>query len=355
MKDLTDEQDLMASAIRDHIGGKTDKQVLVCHGVAGTGKTTVLTQIASEFPDAKLCAFTGKAASVLRAKSGLKAQTVHSLFYKLVDKGVDEKTKKRILYFQRVHATGAMRGKIILLDECSMIDRKTANDLLQSGALIIAVGDPGQLPPVQGAPFFNDADIMLRTIHRQALNSAVLRQAHAMRETGQYQPDGDDFRVVRKATEEQMLAADTILCWRNATRHRINKQMRRLLNYNLPYPMQGEMVLCLKNSHQHGVFNGVTYELARNFEPDDDAIHLLIDGNEVNVPDCVFVNGGTIDDYDDDEFVSAFDFGWCLTVHKSQGSEWDKVLLVDENHKYDRRKWVYTGISRASQSIIVQQ
>src|ERR1700733_7573274 len=138
MKILTLEQDLVATAIRDHIHGKTDKQVLVCHGVAGTGKTTVLTQIASEFPDAKLCAFPGKAGSVLRGKSGLKAQTVHSLFYKLVDKGVCEKTKKRILYFQRIHAEGAMRGKAILLDECSMIDRKTANDLLQSGARIIA-------------------------------------------------------------------------------------------------------------------------------------------------------------------------------------------------------------------------
>ena len=73
MKILTLEQDLMATAIRDHIHGKTGKQVLVCHGVAGTGKTTVLTQIANEFAQAKLCAFTGKAASVLRAKSGLNA------------------------------------------------------------------------------------------------------------------------------------------------------------------------------------------------------------------------------------------------------------------------------------------
>ena len=98
--ELTKEQELMASAIRDHIAGKTDKQTLTCHGVAGTGKTTVLTAIANEFPEAKLCAFTGKAASVLRAKSGLKACTVHSLFYRLVDKGVDEKTGKRILIFR---------------------------------------------------------------------------------------------------------------------------------------------------------------------------------------------------------------------------------------------------------------
>jgi hypothetical protein len=74
----------------------------------------------------------------------------------------------------------------------------------------------------------------------------------------------------------------------------------------------------------------------------------------VAIPDCVFVNGGTIDDYDDDDFTSALDYGWCLTVHKSQGSEWDKVLLIDENHKYDRRRLADTGISRAAKSIIVQ-
>ena len=160
-----------------------------------------------------------------------------------------------------------------------------------------------------------------------------------MREHGHYEADGPDFQIVRKASEEQMLAADTILCWRNATRWKINKQMRTLLGFNLPYPMAGEQVLCLKNSHQHGIFNGVTYELACHFQPDDGSIALLIDGDEVTIPNCVFVDGGTIADYDDDEFVSAFDYGWCLTVHKSQGSEWNNVLLIDENHKYDRRKW----------------
>ena len=263
--------------------------MLVCHGVAGTGKTTVLTAIAKEFPTRSSVRSLARRRPCCVPRAGLKACTVHSLFYKLVDKGIDEKTKKRILILPRVHAEGAMRGKVILLDECSMIDRKTANDLLQSGALIIAVGDPGQLPPVHGAAFFNEADITLRTIHRQALElggaAAGSRDAREWRVSAGWR----DFQVVRKATEEQMMAADTILCWRNATRHKINKQMRRLLGFNLPYPMQGEKVLCLKNSHQHGIFNGVTYELASNFQPDDDAIHLLIDGDEVEVPNCVFV------------------------------------------------------------------
>ena len=91
---LTTEQERAAEAIRRFI--TDENQTLVLHGLAGTGKTTVLTAIANEYPDAKLCAFTGKAASVLRAKSGLEACTVHSLFYKLVDKGTDEKTGKRI-------------------------------------------------------------------------------------------------------------------------------------------------------------------------------------------------------------------------------------------------------------------
>ena len=151
-----------------------------------------------------------------------------------------------------------------------------------------------------------------------------------------------------------MMSAGTILCWRNATRHRLNAKMRDLLGYHLPYPMAGESVLCLKNSHRHGIFNGAVYELTRNFEPDDAEIALLIDGAEIEVPRCAFVDGGSLEDYDDDDFTSAFDFGYCLTVHKSQGSEWDKVLLIDENHKYDRRKWCYTALTRAAKSIIVQ-
>jgi exodeoxyribonuclease V len=352
---LTSEQQRMADAIRDLIHGDTGQQTLVCHGVAGTGKTLTLTTIAHEFPEAILCAYTGKAAAVLREKSGLPAKTVHSLFYKLVDKGIDPKTKRRVLTFQRIHADGGLVGKVILLDECSMIDRKTAQDLLNSGAKIVAVGDPGQLPPVHGAPFFERADIVLTEIHRQALESAILRQAHNVREHGLYEADGEDFRVVRKVTDQELRAADAILCWRNVTRHKLNARMRDLLAFDLPYPMAGERVLCLKNTHQFGVFNGCTYELAQPFEPGDTVISLLIDGNEVTIPGVVFVRpGGSLDDYDDDSFASAFDYGYALTVHKSQGSEFDRVVLFDENHKHERQKWVYTGLTRAAKQIIVQ-
>ena len=127
----------MADAIRDLIHGDTGKQTLVCHGVAGTGKTLTLTTIAHKFPEAKLVRLHRQ--SRLRAASqerSRKAQTVHSLFYKLVDKGIDPKTKRRVLTFQRIHADGGLVGKVILLDECTMIDPKTAKDLLNCGAKI---------------------------------------------------------------------------------------------------------------------------------------------------------------------------------------------------------------------------
>ena len=64
--------------------------------------------------------------------------------------------------------------------------------------------------------------------------------------------------------------------------------------------------------------------------------------------------GGSLDDYDVDSFASAFDYGYALTVHKSQGSEFDRVVRFDENHKHERQKWVYTGLTRAAKQIIVQ-
>ena len=353
--ELTYEQQQMANAIDDLIHGRRPGQTLVCHGVAGTGKTSVLCETAERNPDAILCAYTGKAASNLRRKSGLDAKTIHSLFYKLVEKEKDKKTGKTILHFERVHAEGALVGKVVLLDECSMVDTKTAYDLMVSGAKIVAVGDPGQLPPVHGAEYFNEPDITLTEIHRQALESPILRQAHNMRANGCYEADGEDFKVVKRISDKQLMEADTILCWRNATRHRLNAKLRSLHGCDMPYPMAGEPVLCLKNSHRYGIFNGNVYTLAEAFQPEDRSIILSIDGQSVEVPKVAFVEpGGSLDDYDDDRYHSVFDYGYALTVHKAQGSEWDKVVLFDENNRHDLRRWCYTAITRAAKSIIVQ-
>jgi hypothetical protein len=64
------------------------------------------------------------------------------------------------------------------------------------------------LPPINGDPFFTQASFALEEIHRQALESPIIRQAHAVRQTGRYMPDGDAFRVVGRSTTDDLLAAE---------------------------------------------------------------------------------------------------------------------------------------------------
>jgi exodeoxyribonuclease-5 len=141
---LSAEQQAAVEAIEGAIG---KRELFALHGLAGTGKTTVAAYVAARWPGARLCALTGKAASVLRAKTGLPATTVHAAFYDFVRR--DDET----LVFTPRWAPSALRGEVVLIDECSMIPKLMAQDILETGVTMIAIGDPGQLPPVSGFPF----------------------------------------------------------------------------------------------------------------------------------------------------------------------------------------------------------
>jgi exodeoxyribonuclease V len=350
---LSGQQEAGMAAILEFLD--SDRQVFQMDGYAGTGKTTLLVLVAqaAEQRDIKtrLCAFTGKAASILEKKSAMRASTIHGLHYKLVEVERDKRGKK-VLQFARVEQD--FGGSLVLVDESSMISEEIGRDLLQTGAKIIAFGDPGQLPPVKGVAFFNKPDFILTEIHRQALESAIIRQAHNVREHGRYEADTDDFRVGR-LRDDDLRAADVLLCFRNNTRHRLNTRMRDLFGRE-GIPRAGEPVMCLKNARRYGIFNGAVYALAEDFGPDDPVIYLEMGEAVLEVPNVGFVEpGGSIDDFGDgDPVTTAFDFGYALTVHKAQGSEWDKVALFDEYHREGRSAWCYTGISRAAKSIMVQ-
>jgi exodeoxyribonuclease-5 len=134
-------------------------------GYAGTGKTTLAKQIA-EGVDGKVlfAAFTGKAACVMRSKGCHSASTIHSLIYKARESG--EETPN----FELWNDAPASKAKLIIIDECSMVDAELARDLMSFGVPLLVLGDPAQLPPIQGGGFFTDAepDAMLTEVHRQA-------------------------------------------------------------------------------------------------------------------------------------------------------------------------------------------
>lgn len=152
---LNEEQERLISEIDAYIASDDPNKLYFNYtGLAGTGKTHVLSELKVNNPERKLCAFTGKASHVLAEKSGMKAQTVHSLFYKLISTSKLDKKGKPILEWTKVYGQNGLAGHVILLDENSMINLEMAADILHSGAKLITCGDPGQLYPVVGQPAF---------------------------------------------------------------------------------------------------------------------------------------------------------------------------------------------------------
>lgn len=351
--ELTAEQQQIEHLIEEFIFN-SPQQTFVLHGLAGTGKTTVLSKIAPFIAGSMLCTLTGKAASVLRRKTGLDVYTIHAAFYKLI--GEEVKNKKRNPIFSQAHITGELEGRVLFLDECSMVNQKIANDLLRTGVKIVACGDPGQLPPVEGDTFFSHPDATLTEIHRQALDSPIIRQAHRVRVGEKYENDGDNFSVrgFGEVSNNEKTSADIILCWTNKTRQAVNKHIRQLRGYEMaPMPLAGETILCLRNAVDYGIFNGGLYTLLEPFVEGDTDITIEVEGRPVTVPYVNF-HGLKSAIPEGVQATTWFDFGYALTVHKAQGSEWQKVILIDEYRRSeDRARWLYTGITRASEKIII--
>ena len=350
---LTEEQEAAAARIREHLNAPSvERQWLTMHGLGGTGKTTVLGTVSREFPWAWVCTLTGRAADVLRKKTGASAMTIHSAFYRLAGESKFADGKDR-LEWAGLHQDNALDDIALLLDESSMINGRMADDILRTGCRIIACGDPGQLPPIEGEQFFRQPDVMLKKVHRQALDSPILRQAHWVRLGRGYNSDGEDFQVVKRAKPEDVLAADIIICWRNVTRKAVNAWVRKLKGITQPNPQAGEPVMCLKNCYEHGLWNGATYNLTRDFHDGDSTIYLEVDGREEEVFPITF------EGFEDavprwEKAQSRFAFAYCTTVHKAQGSEYPFVILIDEYSRDEHRKeWLYTAITRAQKRVLV--
>jgi AAA domain/UvrD-like helicase C-terminal domain len=347
---LSAEQQRVSDQIDEFINSR--RQVFSVCGCAGTGKTYLLSSVASRYPDAIIVAPTGKASCVLRERSGLPATTIHkALFHPREER---REGKKLEFDLHNAYRNGGLAGRLILLDEHSMCTRWLGNQLRDTGAQIVSFGDDFQLPPVGGDPFFSRADAVLMHVHRQALTSPIIRQALRVRDGRDYQADGDDFRVVRSLSDEQLGEADAVLCWRNSTRNSCNLRLRRRKGWSPHVPPQaGEPVLCLKNSTRHGIFNGATYQLAADYIPGSETIAVLVDREPVSVEPAKFHIGAPCDP--DSYYASGFDYGYALTTHKAQGSEWDYVILIDEYPESypDRSRWLYTGLTRAAKRITV--
>jgi exodeoxyribonuclease-5 len=353
-----------------------NKTIFTICGRAGTGKTTLVNTLVKILGltsyQVAFTSFTGKAVDVMRRK-GCEANTIHKTFYSV------RKINGKISFSRKKNLSSAI--KLVVIDELSMVNDRMMDDILSFNIPIIGLGDHAQLPPIYGAnKYVAEPDVILEQIMRQKGDLGILDLAEMSRK-GQDIPFGDyaESKVIKVKDIDNIEQYDIILCWKNVTRQNLNITIRSKLGYSTPYPLYGEKLICLKNNYVHlleyedtpiFLVNGMDLISHGEVLPDKadvrDSFELPYAPSYIN--NLVFktrVHKGPFDIYgngknyiingEEDEDIVFLDFGYAYTVHKSQGSEFDNVLIIDEfkgaNDIYN--KWLYTAITRAKKSVTI--
>lgn len=311
-------------------------------GYGGTGKSTVIKHLSELLPEFKVCAYTGKAVSVLK-KKGIEAQTIHSLIYKAY---TDENNNVRFSLSPGLDCEG------IIVDEASMVSEAIYRDLKWFGKPMIFVGDHGQLEPIGDS--FNlmaEPDYRLETIHRNAGEIAHFAQHIRMGyrpSSWQARGSGEKIKFINRGTHRPLASkVDQVICAFNKTRVEMNMAAREQLRMDSLKPCVGDRVMCLKNDKQSGLFNGMQGEIAMisnddyfYFQNEDFTEEVWYDRNTFNQAKYEFEKDGPI----------PFDYAYAITAHRAQGSEYDSVMVLEQRcDLWDHRRWAYTAASRAKE------
>lgn len=338
-------------------------QVFRLFGYAGCGKTTLAREVETMVRGRTLYAcFTGKAALVLRSKGCRGASTIHGLIYKVAD-GPDGKPTFVLNDESPVRGAG-----LIIIDECSMVNEELATDLLSFRTRVLVLGDPAQLPPVKGGGYFTECepDVMLTDIHRQALDNPIVAMSMKVREGGQLDLGtyGESKIILRKDLQPgEVIGADQVLCGLNNTRRGLNQKFRTHYGFEEDWPQGGDRLVCLKNDRERQLYNGSLWT-ADNPTLDKRIVCMKVrscdEGGatgavEVIVPIEFFHGTEESLPWHVKRRLDQFDFGYALTVHKSQGSQFNHVMLFDESSVFreHRARHLYTGITRAAEKITI--
>ena len=389
------------------------KSTVITHAIQALGISTTSPDDAAEPGGRRVMfgAFTGKAALVMTRK-GTPASTIHSMIYRVSEATPDEiaRVEKELHDLRRglgqmgpaersfadlqisklqlrladihkpifvLNDQSLVRdADLVVLDEVSMVGPEMAADLLAFGKPILVLGDPGQLPPIKGTGAFTEAvpDIMLTEIHRQAGESAIIRLATLARQGIDIPPGEHDahvWKLPRNAVgPRQMLRGGQVICGRNDTRRWLNSQMKQAAGFPAPYPAgQNEKLICLKNRHDLGLVNGMFLSLA---DIQDESA--LAFSAQVTTEDGTAISGrhrfykGHYDDhvqFDRDRLTRDHrdmrglvesSWGYAITCHKAQGSQWENVVVYDDGlgrTAEDRNRWLYTAITRAERGLVI--
>ena len=363
---------------------------------AGTGKSTLVKFIIEALADYDIdpekdvvyATYTGKAAQVLLSKGNKNVSTLHKLLYEHFPRPNGTFYRKKREYIDY---------KIVVVDEVSMAPRDIMELLFSHNVFIIALGDPFQIPPVdkdQDNGLLNSPDVFLDEIMRQEMESNIIRLSMKIRDHEpipyEWEQGSDAIVIPKKDLNTGVLQwADQIITGTNATRIAINNQMRTLLGRGM-VPEEGDKVICLRNywdviaSNGDPLVNGTIGYISKPYETYNQ-VPKWYGGGIIKVLDAVFTSD-TLSEFgylqmDEKQILTGercldyktlfklgsnprtshlvpmeFTYGYAITGHKSQGSQWSNVLVIEEKFPFEKEehaRWLYTCVTRASSRLVL--
>lgn len=380
---LTDEQQYtLDEAIK---WWKGPEQVFQYSGGPGTGKSFLLAQILQNIgvPLERIApmAYTGQAAVVMRGYGLPNAKTIYSWLYEPVStyEMNEDGTYKLDPYFNKPIEKLEFIPRdledidLFIIDEGSMVPQTMREEIDSRGKKIIVTGDLDQLPPIEGESAYLTSGKIYRLtqIMRQAKNSPIVYLAN-MAINGKYIPNGRYGNCMvmyeDEITDNQILQAEIMICSRNKTREMINNNFRHnILKTDNPLPLVGEKMICRKN----------------NWRIESEGINLVngLIGRVIGSPrvqgydsklgtytidfEPIYTNGIFTDLSCDYKYLNATDkqrkfikssrfshgekleYAHAITVHSSQGSQFNNGIYVEEPFIKDiRNRLNYTAITR---------
>lgn len=380
---------------------KDREKYTIISGYAGTGKSTLVSFIIDALgscgidPDEDVCfaCYTGKACQVLLNMGNKNVCTLHKLLYDHVPKpdgGWIRKPKSSIDY------------KIIIVDEVSMAPKKLMDALFKHNVHVICLGDPFQLPPIDKDSdhhLLDNPHIFLDEIMRQAAESEIIQLATKIRNFEPFTASefsGKEVKIFNQKdlSTGMLMWGDQVIVGTNATRIMINKTMRDELG-RVGGPQNGDKVICLRNYWDvcsmdgDPLVNGTIGYLKNPFE-NFFRLPYWFNMNNPGARDIPIILSGFISDVDEDYGSLAMDkklilegertldwktiyrlnksektkhlvpfeftYGYAITCHKAQGSQFPKVVIYEEGFpfaKEEHARWLYTACTRASEKVVL--
>ena len=372
----------------------------IISGYAGTGKSTLVKFIIAALgkygidpdKDVIFTSYTGKATQVLQKKGNKNVSTLHRLLYEFLPRSNGTFYRKRV---------DDISYKIVVVDECSMVPKELLQELFRHNVYILCLGDPGQLPPINKEDdnhLLDNPHIFLDEVMRQAEESEIIQLSMKIRNGESiHKYKGKEIQIIDKddLNTGMLMWADQILCATNQKRVALNNQIRDLLGRG-DIPEDGDKIICLRNywddisDKENPLVNGTVGFIRNSFESffqlpyqiklqnSPSKYPVLISNFETDSVDVyselamdkkMILEGEPTLDWKDTFKIGQykygaykglipmnFTYGYAITGHKSQGSEWNKVLVIEEEFPFDKeehRRWLYTCVTRAAEKLVL--